>query len=224
MRNRVNITRIKAVSNALGKLNKNVVFVGGAAVSLYADRETEESRPTDDVDVLVEISSRNEYAELEEHLRNKGFQHDTSASFVGRFLMQGIIVDVMPTDETILGFSNQWYKEGFRTAVNFHIDELHTVNVFTAPVFIATKLEAFKNRGNKDGRLSSDFEDIIFVLENRSTIWEELKNTKGSLNLYLLETFNNLRHYRYIEEWIEAHTRQGISPVLTGIDSFLEAS
>lgn len=224
MSNRINITRIKAVSNALGKLNENVVFVGGAAVSLYADREAEESRPTDDVDVLVEISSRKEYAELEDHLRNKGFQHDTSASFVGRFLMQGMIVDVMPTDEIILGFSNQWYKEGFRTAVLFSIDELHSVNIFTAPVFIAAKLEAFKNRGNNDGRLSSDFEDIIFVLENRSTIWEELKNTEGSLNLYLLETFNNLRHYKYIEEWIEAHTRQSIYPILEGMDFFLGTS
>ncbi len=51
MSNKLNITRIKAVSNVLGKLNENVVFVGGAVVSLYANRETEEPRPTDDIDV-----------------------------------------------------------------------------------------------------------------------------------------------------------------------------
>ena len=33
-----NITRIKAVSNALEDLKDLVVFVGGATVSLYADR------------------------------------------------------------------------------------------------------------------------------------------------------------------------------------------
>ncbi len=174
--------------------------------------------------MLVEISSRKEYAKLEEHLRNKGFQHDTSAGFVGRFLVQGMIVDVMPTGESILGFSNQWYKEGFKTAIKFEIDELHVINIFQAPVFIATKLEAFKNRGNNDGRLSSDFEDLIYVLENRSTIWDELRNTKGALNTYLFETFYTLRRIKYIEEWIEAHSSQGIFPILSGIDSFLGES
>ncbi|HLP37757.1 hypothetical protein [Lacibacter sp.] len=221
MKHTINITRIKAVSNALGNLKENVVFVGGATVSLYADRETEESRPTDDVDVLVEISSRKAYAELEEQLRSIGFSHDVNAGFVGRFLMDGLIVDVMPTDETILGFSNQWYKEGFQSAVNYSIDEMHSVNIFTAPIFIATKLEAFKNRGNNDGRLSSDFEDIIFVLENRSTIWEELKNTKGPLNSYLMSTFESLRNEKYIEEWIESHSSQRISSILEGMDYLL---
>lgn len=224
MKNNVNITRIKAVSNALDSLKENVVFVGGATVSLYADRETEDPRPTDDVDVLVEISSRKAYAELEQQLRNNGFQHDTTATFIGRFLIQGLTVDVMPTDETILGFSNQWYKQGFDSAINFPIDELHSVKIFPAPLFIAAKLEAFKNRGNNDGRLSSDFEDIIFILENRSTIWHELKNTSGTLKLYLLEAFNNLRRNKYINEWIEAHTRQRVYLILEGMDYFLSES
>ncbi len=54
MSHRTSITRIKAVNNALGDLKDRFVFVGGATVSLYADRMAEELRPTDDVDVLVE--------------------------------------------------------------------------------------------------------------------------------------------------------------------------
>ncbi len=38
MSHQTNITRIRAVSNALGDLRDQVVFVGGATVSLYADR------------------------------------------------------------------------------------------------------------------------------------------------------------------------------------------
>lgn len=60
----VNIMRIKAVYNALGELRDEVVFVGGAVVSLYADRASEEIRETDDVDVLVEIYTHREYAAL----------------------------------------------------------------------------------------------------------------------------------------------------------------
>ena len=82
-----NIIRIKAVNNALGDLRYKFVFVGGATVSLYADRMAEEARPTVDVDVLVELWSRWDYAELEEKLRKIGFVNDTSSGFLGRYII-----------------------------------------------------------------------------------------------------------------------------------------
>ncbi|MDX5397154.1 MAG: hypothetical protein LPK21_13240, partial [Hymenobacteraceae bacterium] len=61
MSKQTNINRIRAVAKALQNLNEKVVFVGGATVTLYADQNTApESRPTDDVDVVVELAS---YAE-----------------------------------------------------------------------------------------------------------------------------------------------------------------
>lgn len=54
MSHQTNLLRIKAVYNALGSLQDDVVFVGGATVSLYADRMAEEVRPTDDIDILIE--------------------------------------------------------------------------------------------------------------------------------------------------------------------------
>lgn len=71
MSNRENITRIKAVYDALENLAKEVVFIGGATVSLYADRETGEVRPTDDVDILVELWTKSSYAEIESKLRGR---------------------------------------------------------------------------------------------------------------------------------------------------------
>lgn len=57
----INIARIRAVSNALEELKDEVVFVGGATVSLYASRTAVET----DVKNFQEISSRgllpNEY-------------------------------------------------------------------------------------------------------------------------------------------------------------------
>lgn len=50
-----NITRIKVVNDALEELADEVVYVGGATVALYADRPAGESRPTDDVDILIEL-------------------------------------------------------------------------------------------------------------------------------------------------------------------------
>ena len=206
MSHSTNITRIKAVNNALGELRKDTVFVGGATVSLYADRMTEEVRPTDDIDILVELWSRWDYAALEEKLRQLGFTNDTTAKFVGRYIIEGVIVDLMPVSEDILGFSNIWYADGFKAAIEKEIDEFHTVKIFPAPYFIASKIEAFKNRGKADGRSSTDFEDIIFVLENRNSIWDEMENTNKMLGNYLKKEFNRLLTNQYLEEWIDAHT------------------
>lgn len=205
MSHQVNLTRIKAVSNSLGPLKNDVVFVGGATVSLYADRATIETRPTEDVDIVVEIATLYEYTSLEEQLRKMGFQNDLTGAFLGRFLISGLIVDVMPISEDVLGFSNVWYEGGFKNAINYNIDEFHVVKIFSAPYFIASKLQAFKNRGNNDGRLSTDFEDIVYVLENRSTIWREMKAADEGVRKFLLSEFTELYNHRYIEEWIDAN-------------------
>lgn len=83
--------------------------------------------------------------------------------------------------------------------------EQHTVKLFSAPYFLASKLEAFKKRGNKDGRTSSDFEDIVFVLENQDAIWEEMENAEASVKQYLQIEFSGLLANKYIEEWIDVH-------------------
>ena len=206
MSHQQNITRIRAVYNALGDLKDEVVFVGGATVSLYADREATDVRPTDDVDILVEVSSQWEYSEIEQRLRERGFQNYTSARFIGRYKLPGIIVDVMPTAGNILGFSNKWYTEGFTTSISYALDELYTVRIFTASIFIASKLEAFKNRGNNDGRTSSDFEDIVFVLENRSSIWEEMQSSQPELRKYLHNEFSALFKNPDCREWLTANS------------------
>jgi hypothetical protein len=80
MNHRTNITRIKAVSTALGDLKDKVVFVGGATVSLYAERMAEEVRPTNDVDILLELWRKWDYAALEEKLFTTFYQLFASAN------------------------------------------------------------------------------------------------------------------------------------------------
>jgi len=239
MSHHTNIVRLKAAHNALSGLGYDYAFVGGAVVSLYADRVAEEIRETEDVDVLVEIYSRFDYAKLEKKLRQLGFKHDTRSNFVGRFFIEGLIVDLMndlvvdfmPLEEKVLGFSNKWYVEGLLNAIAFVIDELHTIKIFTVPYFIAAKLEAFKGRGkNKqgkyDGRVSADFEDIVFLLGNRATVWDEMAGAANNIKQYLIDEFAALYKNPYFEEWIEVHTpySSGIAPgiILPGIKQFIQ--
>ena len=202
---RENITRIKVFSDALQELAEEVVFVGGATVALYADRPSGEARPTDDVDILVELAHQREYAAIEEKLRAKGFTNDMESGVICRYRVRGIIVDVMPTDDNVLGFSNPWYNQGFASAMSYSLDKNHSIRIFQPVYFLASKLEAFNNRGGGDGRWSSDFEDIVYVLNNRTTIWAELQAAEGDVGMYLTSQFRALLDNDYIEEWIAVH-------------------
>lgn len=214
MSHRENLLRIKAVHNALGSLRSEVVFVGGATVSLYAERMAEEVRPTDDVDILIELWTHSEYAAVEEKLRQIGFVNDQFSGIVCRYKIQGITVDVMATGRNAIGFSNKWYPEGYKNALEYSLDEKHTVKIFSAPYFIASKLEAFKSCGGNDGRTSTDFEDIVFVLENRASVWQELNHVEEDLTNYLKSTFRQMIENPLFEEWVDSHAGFG-SPSAT---------
>lgn len=207
--NAQSITRIKAVYNALEDLQDKVVFVGGAVVTLYADRLVLDPRPTDDIDVIVEVLNYKDHAVLEEKLHQKGFVNDKESGIACRYKVQGITVDIMPTSDRSFGFESKWYKPGFQNAMRYEVDDKHTIHILTAPYYLATKLEAFRDRGEGDGRTSQDFEDIVFILENRVSIWEEIKSADESLYYFLRFEFTQLLNEPYIEEWIYSHTERG---------------
>jgi len=201
----INLSRIKTVHIALKDLKDQVVFVGGSTVSLYADRQAFEFRGTDDVDVIIKIANYPEHIKFEEELRNKGFVDDIQSKIRGRFKIKNVTVDVIPTTDIAMGFTNIWYTEGFKNAMLYTIDNSCVVKILSPPFFIATKLEAFKGRGNNDGRTSHDFEDIIYILENRSNIWQEMDAAPSDVRMYLKTEFTLLTNQKYIHEWVDCH-------------------
>jgi len=115
-------------------------------------RETILLRPTNDVDLIVDIASRAEYSELEAKLRAAGFVNDRSEDApVCRWLSGDVKVDVMPTDQRLLGFGNRWYSAAVEYAETRKVGK-YWIRVVAAPFFLATKLEAFAGRGKGDYR------------------------------------------------------------------------
>ncbi len=212
MSHQVNKTRIKAVANALGPLKEKVVFVGGSTVSFYSNRQAFETRPTEDVDVIVEILNYSQRTNLEERLRSVGFTHDIDSGIACRYLINNLIVDIMPTEDTSIGFNTKWYSEGFKKAIDYNIDDDITINILSPPYFVATKIEAFKNRGNGDGRTSKDFEDIVYILENRSEIWNEMMEADGEIKEFLITEFKKLYSNPNLLEWIDSHVERASPP------------
>jgi len=200
-----NIIMLQTVANGLGELKEEMVFVGGAVAELYADNPAaSEIRPTVDVDCVIEISSRLQFARLEENLRAKGFKNDISEGApICRWIYKDIKVDVMPTDSDVLGFSNRWYEEGIEIKIQKTLPDGTEVFVFPPEYYLAAKFEAHNSRGGNDLRQSHDFEDIIYILDNCSNILENISASKPSVKTYLKEECRKLLENPNITEGIE---------------------
>lgn len=187
------VKRIREVALRLDSLLEDVVFVGGSVVALYADDPAAtEARPTDDIDIVVGITARSAFSLFEEKIRQLGFKNVIDSAFIGRYKINEIIVDVMPINEDILGFTNKWYKEGIGKSFLYKIDDEVSVRLMPFHYFIASKIEAHNSRNKGDLRQSKDFEDIVYSFDNKLDPLTDLQQASGDVDAYLKEEMNNL--------------------------------
>ena len=181
------LEQLVATAVLLRPMLGDLVFVGGAVtILLVTDEGAGLPRTTRDVDAIAEITSYAEYTAFGARLRALGFSEDTSEGApLCRWVHSGTILDVMPLDEKILGFSNRWYRAAMEAATTHRLARNLDIRVVTAPYFLATKIEAFKGRGGRDFWASHDLEDLIFVIDGRSTIVDEAQTEKLMLREYL---------------------------------------
>lgn len=196
MRRRLNpnLDIMVAAAKRLGVLCQDMVFIGGCATGLLiTDPAAPEVRPTIDVDVLVEVTSRVAFYKIEEELRKRGFQQiDLEDSPICKWKADDVELDVMPTDYTILGFGNKWYKSALENAKRIIIQSDLEIKMITAPYFMITKMDAFLSRGNGDYYSSHDLEDIIAVIDGRPELIDEINNESDELKNYLKEEFSKI--------------------------------
>lgn len=194
-RARGNLDQLTAVCTLLEPLLHRFVLVGGCATGLLiTDRGAPDVRSTLDVDLIVDVISRGDYARLEAEMRKLGFQPAMSDDVICRWQHGNYLVDVMPTDERILGFSNPWYKPAIATAVSVPLSDRLRVRRVSAPYFVATKMAAFEGRGSGDYGASHDIDDLIAVVDGREELRGEIAACDEELIQYVGATLK-----RYIE-------------------------
>lgn len=87
-------------------------------------------------------------------------------------------MDVLPTEPDILGFAkSDSFRKGFEAARTYTLPSGTTLEAFDAVHFLAAKIEAFEDRGGGDWLTSRDADDIVTLLDGRSTIFDELRAT-----------------------------------------------
>lgn len=195
-----NRAQLIATAQALGELCNELVFIGGSIVGLLiTDTGNEPVRVTKDVDVIVKVSSRLEYEQLTERLFIKGFQPDSNGP-ICRYVLDSMLIDVMPLDADILGFSNRWYPNVIQQFQHHQLNNHLVIKVVTAPVFIATKFEAFQTRGANDPFMSHDLEDILLVVDGRTELLSEMMTTTKDVIDFVAAEFLQLQNQKYFED------------------------
>lgn len=190
-----NVAKLEQVAAALGPLCERLIFVGGCAVDLLlSDPAASAPRLTFDVDLVASVQTLRDYHATEKELARRGFRRDLSPDApICRWRFNDIEVDLMPTDASILGFANRWYPLAAETAQAVALPSGQAVRLIRAPEFIATKLEAFRDRGRSDYLASHDLEDIINVIDGRAELPAESAAAAPALRQYLGEQFRALR-------------------------------
>ncbi|MBD3223664.1 MAG: hypothetical protein GF313_02975 [Caldithrix sp.] len=198
----INRKVIRKIAIALGPLNEQVMYVGGATVSLYInDPAADDVRPTKDVDISLALASLGELETIREELTQKGFKQSPEDNVICRFRYEDIKVDVMNTKAVGWAPANPWFAPGFAQKETVEIDD-QKIQILPLPYFLASKFYAFNNRGAKDPRTSQDFEDIVYVLDNRTNIVEQLTKVPGDVRPYLADQIQRILDDRVMQEAI----------------------
>jgi predicted nucleotidyltransferase len=189
-----NLALLIGMAHAMGPLCEQVVFVGGCATGLLVDdAELMDVRPTEDVDAIVEVASLVAYHRMADQLMERGFKQtmaDNTPPF--RWFWNRMQLDLVPLDEKVLGFANRWYRVGYEAALAVELAGGLKVQHLSAPHFLATKFEAFKDRGRHDVYLSHDLEDIMTVMEGRSTLTQEMTTAHETVRKHVGESVQAL--------------------------------
>jgi predicted nucleotidyltransferase len=160
------LEEMRDVAKKLQPLDTPFAFVGGTVMCLLVDHpELTQFRRTKEVDVVVGVVTYAAFAALEEKLRGAGFLHDISVGApIVRWEEDGCRVDIMPQNSDTLGMNARWFPEALRLAEFKDLGEGCSAKCVSPPVFMATKFEAYKDRGKGDLYLSHDLADNHYQL------------------------------------------------------------
>lgn len=111
----------------------------------------------------------------------------------------------MPAEDSSIGVSNKWYKPGFNHLQKIQLKDGTCINILPAAYFLATKLEAFKDRGGNDFYGSHDFEDIIYLIDNKSTIVTDILSADEDVRQFIKTELKTIKNHTQSDEILAMH-------------------
>lgn len=192
------------------------VFTGGGIVDLLiTDSEAQQALFTKDVDVVLEIATNLEFQSMESALEHAGFKRrpGEEAERIS-WDWQGVRVDTLPNRRIISLPHNPWFAALMHSAQRFEVIPGRHAWIASAPCFIATKFQAFWDRGRKDILKSKDLKDILAVVNGRSELLLEIESAAPEVLRYLQLNFGRILEDGEIIECLPQLVPEDIREVL----------
>lgn len=170
------------------------VFTGGGIVGLLiTDAEAQQALFTKDVDVVLEIATNLEFCSMESALELAGFKRrlGEEAERIS-WDWNGVDVDTLPNRRIISLPHNPWFVALMQSAQRFEVLPGRHAWIASAPCFVATKFQAFWDRGRKDILTSKDLKDILAVVNGRSELLQEIHSAAPDVLKFLQRDFGRL--------------------------------
>ncbi len=182
-----NVEWLALAADELGPLCTDVVFVGSSVLGLLiTDAGAPDVRPTEDIDCVVQVATKEEWLRTQLGLEAREFRADTSENApMCRFLKGDLILDVIPSRSEILGFAGEWLSKALPHSQERRLPGGQKVSIISAPYFVASKLEAFADRGKGDFLVSEDLEDIVAVVSGRPSLVDEIVVASEEVRAYV---------------------------------------
>lgn len=196
---------IKTIAEALNDLNEQVVYVGGAVISMYIDDlAAEDVRPTMDVDLSMEIVSLSQLENIRQQLTQLGFSQSGEDKVICRFRYKDIKVDVMSTKEIGWAPANPWFATGHKKSETFNINGTE-IRCLPWPYFLASKFSAYLSRGKNEPRASHDIEDIVYIMNYCSNFEHQILQSHGEVKDFLKTCFEQICTNTNLQEAVLAN-------------------
>lgn len=182
------------------------MFVGGTVTALYPLEDGVDVRPTLDVDCVIDVATTAEYYAFVDRLRRRGFSECTDENApLCRLVYADIRVDVVATTETGIGPTNRWYRDALAEAEMHPLAEDLVIRAIRPVHFVATKLEAFRDRGRGDYLASHDLEDILTVLAGLSPLRDQVRRDDSTVARAVRAELIELRMKEAFIDAVPAH-------------------
>lgn len=200
----INLSVVEKIAKALKSLNDQIIFVGGSVISLYTDDPAaDEIRPTADIDLTVNLFTFKDWTYFQTDLAKLGFLPNINGHSINSYIYKNTPIDFMLIKDSHIGVSNSWFESGFKHLWKVELND-QKLQVLSVTYFLATKFEAFNNRAT-DYRTSHDFEDIIYIIDNRISIVEDIKSADRIVRDFVSSQLFKLVKNKYYEEILSAH-------------------
>ena len=203
---------VKQIAMELSWLQLSPVFIGGSVLGFYLDAfGRSQLRTTLDVDIIIPaVTTYHLWTQLEDQLRKKLWIPTQDGPICRYRSPTGILVDFLPKQPNILGFAGMWYEDISKAPQTVVIDDI-SIQIAQPAHFLATKIEAFWDRGMQDPILSHDLEDIISLIDGCTDLLSSIHNQNPTIRLWIQEKMAFISEQDWFQDAVMGNLPRGPS-------------